>query len=195
MNRGNSKASNALGFISAVTDESGLRIGGLLVINASGRPLEFHCTAPVKPNRAQEILYGPTLDEYLFGEQIGQALYQAMKSDACLLFADNPHVLALRHLVKQPVIYIATGANQPRGIGGESQCDDRDGLSAQLPELLSTQRGSQSLGVKFEYEDDLSTAVAIIDRLGLSFDICEPFTRIHDAITEAHGGGRPKSAA
>ena len=104
MNRDNSKASNALGFISVVTDESGRRIGGLLVINASGRPLEFHCTAPVKSNRAQEILYGPTLDEYLFGEQIGQALHQAMKSDARVLFADSPHVLALRHLVKQPVV-------------------------------------------------------------------------------------------
>ena len=53
--------------------EQGL-FGGYLVLNLLGRPLEFHCTAPVRPNRAQEILYGPTLDPYLCGERIGQTL-------------------------------------------------------------------------------------------------------------------------
>ena len=45
-----------------------------VLLNAAGRPLEFHCTAPIKPNRAQEILYGPTLESFLYGEQIGQTL-------------------------------------------------------------------------------------------------------------------------
>ena len=49
-------------------------VGGYLVLNATGRPLEFHCTAPVKANRAQQILFGPTLESFLYGEQIGQTL-------------------------------------------------------------------------------------------------------------------------
>ncbi len=50
-----------------------------MLLNAAGRPLEFHCTAPVKPNRTQEILYGPMLKPYLYGEQIGQTLLAKSK--------------------------------------------------------------------------------------------------------------------
>ena len=195
MNRGNSRASNALGFISVVSDDSGRRIGGLLVVNASGRPVEFHCTAPVKPNRAQEILYGPTLDEYLCGEQIGQALCGAMKSDIAVLLTDHVQVLALRHLIKHPMVYITAGTDEPRGDSGESQRVDQHDVAVRLPQLVTTRRGSQTLGVKFEYEDDLPPSVAVIDALASSLDICEPFARIHEAIAEAHGGGRLKSAA
>ena len=59
------KSAACLGFLTVVEHaELGL-LGGYLLLNAAGRPLEFHCTAPVKPNRAQEILYGPTLRPYL----------------------------------------------------------------------------------------------------------------------------------
>lgn len=44
-----------------------------------GRPLEFHCTEPVRPSRAQEILFGATLREHVCGEQIGAALLAKTK--------------------------------------------------------------------------------------------------------------------
>ncbi|MBL9124077.1 MAG: hypothetical protein JNG90_10630, partial [Planctomycetaceae bacterium] len=47
----------ALGFLTVVEHEQLGLIGGYLLLNLSGRPLEFHCTAPLKPNRAQQILY------------------------------------------------------------------------------------------------------------------------------------------
>ena len=62
------------GFLTVVDDARFGLCGGYLVLNPAGRPLEFHCTAPIKPNRAQEILYGPTLHDFLYGEQIGGAL-------------------------------------------------------------------------------------------------------------------------
>ena len=71
---GEEKSQAALGFLTVLEhDQQGL-VGGYLLLNASGRPLEFHCTAPVKANRAQQILFGPTLAPYLYGEQIGQTL-------------------------------------------------------------------------------------------------------------------------
>ena len=56
------KRSAAIGFYTVVPHEQHGLFGGLLVLNHNGRPLEFHCTAPLKPNRAQEILYGATLE-------------------------------------------------------------------------------------------------------------------------------------
>ena len=54
-----------IGFLSVLDDEELGAIGGYLVLSRNGRPLEFHCTSPVRANRAQQILYGPTLQPFL----------------------------------------------------------------------------------------------------------------------------------
>src|ERR1700674_2968908 len=74
MSHGDPKPQGALGFFTVLEHGQHGLVGGYLILNSSGRPLEFHCTAPIKPNRAQQILFGPTLESYLYGEQIGQAL-------------------------------------------------------------------------------------------------------------------------
>ncbi len=182
----NAKAtlSKTLGFLSVVRDTESSRIGGLLLINASSRPLEFHCTAPVKPNRAQEILYGPTLDEYLCGEQIGHALHAEIKVGLDLLLTDVPEMLVLRHLIPQPLILV----------GGESKESDAD-ASETLPQLVHIQRNGVVIATRFEYEQDLARAGELLDSLGTSLDLLEPFTRIHEAIQEAQGGIRKQPAA
>ncbi|MEK6249041.1 MAG: hypothetical protein N2C12_12735 [Planctomycetales bacterium] len=185
MNGGNSSLVNALGYLSVVKDESGNRIGGLLVLGDSGRPLEFHCTAPVRPNRAQEILYGPLLEEYLCGEQIGQALVAALSLPATLLLTDQTEILGLRHFIPHPVIQV--GASSGNAADDEGQTG--------LPQLAFVERRGVQLSVRFEYEEDLIIASDLIESLGTSFDIIEPFERIHDAIVEAHGGGRQRSVA
>ena len=58
----------AIGFLTVTEHAEHGLFGGYLILNVSGRPLEFHCTAPLKPSRAQEILYGPTLRPFLFGD-------------------------------------------------------------------------------------------------------------------------------
>src|SRR5262249_29502535 len=90
----------ALAFLTVVDDSQHGACGGLLVLNATGRPLEFHCTTPVKPNRAQEILYGPTLRPYLYGEQIGATLVAKAAAPIDLLCVDLVEVLAVRPLVQ-----------------------------------------------------------------------------------------------
>ena len=65
-----------LGFLTAIeVPEKGF-VGGLLVTTQHGRPLEFQCTVPVKPNATQEILYGPTLAPFILGELIGATLIE-----------------------------------------------------------------------------------------------------------------------
>ena len=50
-----------LGFLTVVQDAGGY-LGGYLVTNAWGRPLEFRLTTAVQPNRVQQILYGADVD-------------------------------------------------------------------------------------------------------------------------------------
>ena len=54
-----------LGFLTALEVSEVGYVGGLLITNHYGRPLEFQCTTPVQPNHTQKILYGPTLVPFI----------------------------------------------------------------------------------------------------------------------------------
>ena len=71
-------------------------LGGYLLLNAAGRPLEFHCTTPVKANRTQEILYGQRCKPFLYGEQIGQTLLTKSKLTPLVVCTDSEAMLAVR---------------------------------------------------------------------------------------------------
>ena len=176
----NSKNQSNLGFLTIVSDPAEARIGGLLLVNASGRPLEFHCTAPVKPNRAQEILYGPTLGEYLCGEQIGMALSEALKHQPSLLLTDIPETLSLRPLIDFPLLLLATEEN-PAGSLGQN--------------FVQTAHNDQTLTTREEYAADLRVAESALQTLTPGLDLREPFGRIREAIAEAQGGMRKSTAA
>ena len=64
-----------LGFLSLAQDAAG-HSGGYLVTNAWGRPLEFRLSSAVQPTKVQQILYGPTLADYLQCELIGKTLVE-----------------------------------------------------------------------------------------------------------------------
>src|SRR5262249_20078249 len=64
-----------LGFLGVLQEPSGW-LGGYLVTNGWGRPLEFRLTTAVQPNRVQAALYGPTLSEYLLADLIGKTLIE-----------------------------------------------------------------------------------------------------------------------
>ena len=87
-----------IGFLTVFEPSEHLLIGGYLILTSKGRPVEFHCTAPVKPNRAQQILYGATLRPYLCGEQIGQALVCRSKQKPILVCTDVEDVMELREM-------------------------------------------------------------------------------------------------
>ena len=46
-----------LGFFTVQREPTGY-VGGFLVTNRWGRPLEFRLSSPVLPNKVQQILYG-----------------------------------------------------------------------------------------------------------------------------------------
>ena len=101
----------SLGFLTVMDLNPHGLLGGYLLLNLAGRPLEFHCTAPVKPNRAQQILYGPTLEPFLYGEQIGAALVRKATRSPLVLLVDQPAALAVREHIDLPTA-LAVGQSQ-----------------------------------------------------------------------------------
>src|ERR671910_2591546 len=96
---GSGEADLKLGFLTAIELPGGGYIGGLLVTNRFGRPLEFQCTTPVKPNRTQEILYGPTLVPFVLGELIGRTLLEKIGVRPHLVLTEAIEILEVRNHV------------------------------------------------------------------------------------------------
>jgi hypothetical protein len=167
-------ATPAFGFLTIVEQpELGL-LGGYLVLNAAGRPLEFHCTAPVKANRAQEILYGPTLRPYLCGEQIGQALLSRAKTDVLLVFTDDLAVVGAREFTTSPVVLM----------------QHKDGGSEHAP-VLRVALGEYQAALENRYSSDQPAVLSRWKEHGQSLDLLEPFGRIREALEEAQRSARP----
>ena len=180
----------ALGFLTVVEHEQHGLFGGYLVLNPNGRPLEFHCTAPVKPNRAQEILYGPTLRPYLYGEQIGQALISKSQAKPLAVFTDQSPVLAAGEFVSLPVVLVldeqADIGNGEQTAGRKLRIDPPHGQA----ELVSFQLGRNRLAVSSPHEQDHADLAERLAAVAERFDLTEPFERIRNAIEEAQRTGR-----
>src|SRR6516165_8784949 len=58
-----------LGFLTVLNEVSGY-LGGYLVTNNWGRPLEFRLSTAVQPNRVQQVLYAHTLEGYVCADLI-----------------------------------------------------------------------------------------------------------------------------
>ncbi|MBA4016336.1 MAG: hypothetical protein C0483_04030 [Pirellula sp.] len=179
------KPSAVGGFYTVVAHEQHGLFGGLLLLNKSGRPLEFHCTAPIKPNRAQEILYGASLESYLYGEAIGAALLAKATSAPTFLCVENAAALAVREFVDAPVAMVVADA--------APEAEDRPLFrvdAAHERGLHHVHFGPRKLALPKRFAGD---AAALEQGLGLlpeHFDLAEPFARIRGAIEEAQRSGR-----
>lgn len=163
----------AIGFLTVVDDAARGLFGGYLILNPAGRPVEFHCTAPVKPNRAQEILYGQTLKPYLYGEQIARTLIEKSKIlPQCVCF-DQTETLCVRPLVSIPAILVKDAA------GTEEDSVPSDQILWQKKQILSALP---------EEPGDIPAVKKVLEELVIEFDFMEPFIRIRNAILEAQKG-------
>lgn len=155
--------------------------GGYLVLNALGRPLEFHCAAPVRPNRGQRILFGESLRPYLLNEVIGPALWAKSTVKPQLLVVADYCAWQFAARASTPLVWI--GATDPAP-------EATPLLSATSPSQAESpwravQVGQQTVwvpcGERAEASVDLFLA-PLAARLPLS----EPFERIRQALAEAH---------
>jgi hypothetical protein len=173
-----------MGFLSVLEHPEFGLFGGYLLLNWAGRPLEFHCTAPIKPNRAQEILYGPTLEPFLHGEQIGATLVGRAKAQALAIFTDREAALALREGCSIPVALVLPPEESPPA-NGDQRLLQFDGPHAHGPGLTTLRLGRNRLAVPAGFAEDGRRITESLADLPESFDLAEPFARIREAIEEA----------
>lgn len=127
-----------LGFLTAVEDKEIGFVGALLVTSQRGRPLEFQCTTPVKPNRTQEILYGPTLAGFLLGDLIGRTLVERVGVKPQVILVDRPEFFELRSQIDIPVCHVTEFEAAPKDVPEDSSTDASDESSSDSPAVIES---------------------------------------------------------
>ncbi|HJZ93882.1 MAG TPA: hypothetical protein VKE40_23615 [Gemmataceae bacterium] len=171
-----------LGFLTVFAEANGY-LGGYLVTNSWGRPIEFRLSTAVQPNRVQQILYGHTLTEYLCAELIGKTLVEKTATPVQLLVTDSPDMLPIRSRVEVPVV----------GVVAESQRRSAD--SDRRLTTFEHPRSSVALALDSRWASDEGSVRRILDRLDAALDLAEPFARIREAMGEARKMGVTSRAA
>lgn len=152
-----------LGFLAAVEDPERGMVGGLLITNHFGRPLEFQCTTPVKANRTQQILFGPQLRPYVLTELIGKTLIEKVGVKPHLVLTESSDLLSLRDHVSIPVASLLDA--KERGDG-------------------ATVLGNQRLRFHEAHPSDQSDIAKKTNQVPDSADLKEPFERVREALAE-----------
>src|SRR5262245_4652848 len=168
-------ANVCLGFLTVFVEASGY-LGGYLVTNSWGRPLEFRLSTAVQPNRVQQILYGQTLTEYLCAELIGKTLIEKTATPVQLLVTDTPDVLPIRSRMEVPVVAVVSETERPLT-------------------TFEHPRSSVPVSLDSKWASEEGSLRAILDRLDAALDLAEPFARIREAMAEARKMGVTSRAA
>lgn len=187
------------GYLSVINSAEHGYFGGYLIIGPLGRPLEFHCTAPVRPSRAQQILYGPTLEPFLLGEQIAGTILAAAKLKPRLILVNCEATLYVRSRISSLLVLLRAKVDPPAtanpagpaGLANDASIDCiSKPASSPGPHKPFTVESYEFL-LPIGFESDRDEAIRLLAELVGKIDLAEPFDRIEEAIREAQrlGGG------
>jgi hypothetical protein len=165
-----------IGFLSVLDIEGVGFCGGYLLLNSSGRPVEFHCTLPVNPDRAQRILYGKTLEPHLFAEHIGRPLLEKSRLNPAAVFVEQPSLLELHTWSTLPVIHV----------WNESLASSAEAHNKEDSSQTEASTSESILEFRTGAVESKSTVHGLVEMLERRFDLLEPFERIREALLEAH---------
>lgn len=178
---------DAFGFLAVVESATHGLFGGYLLVDAGGRPLEFHCTTPVTISRAQAILYGATLDADVRGRQIGAALLAESSVAPRIVLVDDAATATVQDHTHLPVVIVRADAHAgpPTDSEAESNAErlERSGCGEVAAEDGWRRIGDARVRLARSVEADGHEPPLP------QFDLLEPFERIRAAIDEVQRHG------
>lgn len=163
-----------------VVKEGASYLGGLLMTDPSGIPLDFRYTEPITPTRLQSILYGKSLEPHLKEEVIQKTLLKELKAVPDLFILGVPELSGgWSGDPKCPALAVQKSQETPLGKVGEAFRAGPRELLLQLSE------GAAPLRVIFASSVDAPSqeqAVAKLLEAGYHMDLTEPLERVSAAL-------------
>lgn len=167
-----------VGYVRTYSLEDASYIGGLMITDNYGIPLEFKYTEPIKPTKIQKILYGQALEKYIKKEVILLNLLNNTTGKPDVLVTPEDNLTEFKNAVSYPVINLERTSLAPLSEVGVSE-DIHQGEF-----ILQASPSGSPLRIKLTEPnpDKRQKVETIILELGKSMDLIEPLIRVEGAL-------------
>jgi hypothetical protein len=141
-------------------------IGGIIISDIYGIPVEFKYTEPVRPTNLQKILYGKSIEKYLTVDILAKKLLMSIQEKPRFILVKDMSLLQTQS--KFPVIFIESIKKETNEA---SENDDR---------YRTDMIGKE---YKIVYVNTLtSEEYQWLTSISKEIDIIEPFSRLKEAL-------------
>jgi len=173
-----------IAFILVDEVKTGVMRGGMLITDANGKPVEFRCTSPIKPNAVQKTLYGNTLMPHIASELVDLPLLVNAQTKPSVVLVQQEEFLSMRAKQELPLI-LARRQGQDMKVATEEN-------SSSPEELVTSPSGKFAPIVLTSHWDFAGDIAQCKQALGSAFatcDLLEPFERVRAALATVHEQG------
>ena len=160
--------------------EGGSYLGGLLLTDTGGIPLDFRYTEPITPTKLQSVLYGKALEPHLKEEVIQKTLLKELKGAPDLFILEASELAGGWNAdTRCPALALQKTQEAPLARVGEVF------RASQREILIQVNEGAAPLRAIFANAVDLpaqdSAALKLIEA-GYHMDLVEPLERVTAAL-------------
>jgi hypothetical protein len=161
-------------------------MGGILVTNQIGVPLEFKYTEPVTATRLHKILYGSVLEKYLHETVIRDRLGRDIRAVPNFFITDYDEKEFLGTIADKEMVAIQKCNLPPGEISGPfTRIREREAF-------IELEEDKEFLRLAFSTPDEMLqlNIVAWLQENARTMDILEPLDRIAAALSSLCGEGK-----
>lgn len=155
--------------------EKEMYLGGLMVVDHRGIPVEFKYTDTIKPSKLQKVLYGGVLEKYLKEEVIIGNLIEKLEIRPEVYVVDKLENMVLSKFVKDHVMLLKETPNKSLDNPGDYQFLKDDEAVYQVDEF------NQPIRIQFK-EGKGEELFNTLNSFGLEGNLLEPFKRVEEAL-------------
>jgi len=176
-------AESRIGYIDIYGNAKDGYVGGVLVTDRIGVPVEFRHTENVNPGKLQKILYGRSLERFLKCESLAKCLLSDLENKPDILIVPDPEYFLLTRAFSFPFVQISRAAKEPLTQHGEVQEISESEIILQVLSLR------EPLRVKVDRKNapTLASVKTLLLDLGRTMDLLEPMSRVQEALKEILG--------
>jgi hypothetical protein len=153
--------------------------GAILVTDERSNPLEFRCTAPVRPTPLQRTLYGKSLLPHILTELIAAPLIGSLREKPQMILISDDHFFDLRCKSAFPVIMVSASKAALRAKNSEHS-------KTLLIQSSSGKFSELEIEAHAKFPADLDSSGDRLRDLFGRWDLTEPFQRLAEGLKYVH---------
>ena len=169
----------SFGYVLSLSVAEDVFMGGAMVTDAHGLPLEFRYTEPVRATKLQRILYGDVLEKYIHGDVIAGNLIERLEQKPDLFLVSEPALLdTVGAAGKRAVLLLGSRVPPLKEFGAVQDISETEYF------LQVTDSGSP-VRIRLPGGGDAALraeATRLLTEVGRTMDPTEPLARVETAI-------------